>query len=148
MTKCEEFIEELVNFLVNNPVEDFEMDREDALYYIGYDCENEEKVDFYKKKYIQYIYGNSQDMGYFVYFDTFQELEESVKGDIAGMFSSINVPIINGKVPEHIFLVKKDEEWHVYNSYKPISFTDKKVLWGSEILSLTKRGQATLNPTN
>lgn len=141
MTKCEEFIEELVNFLVNNPVEDFEMDREDALDYINYNCKAKNRIEFHNEKYVQYIFGNSQVDGYFVCFDTFLALERSVKEDIAGMFSSINVPIVNGKVPEHTFLVKKDEAWHVYNSYKPISFTDKKVLWGSEILSLVSEAE-------
>lgn len=42
MKKCEKFVNEIVNFIKNNPVEDFKMDEKETLYYINWICDDNE----------------------------------------------------------------------------------------------------------
>ena len=56
MKECEDFINEIVNFIKNNPVDDFEMSEEDTLEYIGWMCDDNEYEEGEVKIYNEYRY--------------------------------------------------------------------------------------------
>jgi len=118
MKKCEEFINEIVNFIKNNPIEDFEMSEEDTLYYIDWICDDNEykegEIKIYEEKYVQFMFGHSSSCPELLRYDTFEELEKSLIDMMGNIFCSYNFPIIDGKVP----------------SYTMMSEENKKIIWG------------------
>lgn len=117
MKKCEKFINEIVSFIKNNPVEDFEMSEEDILYYIDWICDDNEyekgEIKIYNEKYVQFIFGHSSTSPDFLRFDTFEALEKSLIDMMGNVFCSYNFPIIDGKVPSYTILCEASGEWKV-----------------------------------
>jgi len=131
MKKCENFINEIVNFIKNNPVEDFEISEEDTLEYIEWICDDEEEIKFYEEKYVQFIFGHSSSCPELLRYDTFEELEKGLINMMGNMFCSYNFPIINGKVPSCTMLCEENGEWKVCHPNTLIhgEGKNKKIIW-------------------
>ena len=136
MKKCEDFINEIVNFIKNNPVDDFEMSEEDTLYYIDWMCDDNEyeegEVKIYKEKYVVFLFGHSSPHPSLLRYDTFEELEKCLIDMMGNMFCSYNFPIINGKVPKYTMLCEVNGEWKVCHPNTLIDGEgkNKKIIWG------------------
>ncbi|CAA6810533.1 MAG: Unknown protein [uncultured Sulfurovum sp.] len=135
MKKCENFINEIVNFIKSNPVDDFEMTEKDTLYYIDWICDDNEYEEgekkIYDEKYVKFSFGHSSSNPDLLRYDTFEELEESLIDMMGNMFCSYNFPIINGKVPSYTMLCEENGEWKVchHNTLIHGERKNKKIIW-------------------
>jgi len=135
MKKCEKFINSIVEFIENNPVDDFEMTKEDTLDYIDWICDDNEyeegEIKIYDEKYVNFLFGHSSSNPDFLRYDTFEELEKSLIDMMGNKFCSYNFPIINAEVPKYTMYIQENEEWKVCysNTLMNTEGKNKKIIW-------------------
>jgi len=131
MEKCKKFINSIVAFIENNPVDDFEMTKEDTLDYIDWICYENYEITIYNEKYVKFSFGHSSAGPDLLVYNTFEELEKSLIDMMGNMFCSYNFPIINGEVPTYTMYIQEDEEWKVChpNTLMNGEGKKKKIVW-------------------